>query len=285
MHIVIPFTPYYLGCGFKKYDNEKPFKILLILNMFIQLLSFTPYFENNFHNILKPGNTYIIYFSFFVYVLFKMFMSVYQVSKLYQSRNIMLFIINIFIVTNFAIVLQSISEGINTIFITNTGNTIILYCYFSSLINKRDGLTSLLNRRCFETEIHSLKSDSIFLFLDLNGFKEINDTHGHLAGDEILKEVADICLDTFGYYGSAYRIGGDEYCIIIRKHLDDIETLIDSLHKNIDEKRKIDHLLPSVSVGYGYFFHNKNTVNDAISDADEMMYKLKFKHKISELKI
>ncbi len=285
MHIVIPMIPFYLGCGFKKFDNLKTFKILFYINVLLQLLTFSPFFENSFDDILKPGNIYVIYFSIFLYVLFKMFMNLYQVSKSYQSRNITKLIINIFIITIFSVVVQSLSDGINTIFITSTENCIILFCFFSSLINKLDGLTFLLNRRCFESRIKSLKHDSIFLFIDLNKFKEINDTHGHLIGDQVLKEIANICLETFSHYGSTYRIGGDEYCIIIKNYQVDIESLIKSLHKNIEIKRKKDPLLPSVSVGYGYFIHNKNTVNDAINEADEMMYRLKHKHKISELKI
>ncbi len=285
MHIIIPLTPYYLGCAFKKFENQKTIERLFILNIFIQALSFTPYFENNFHQILKPGNTYIIYFSIFLYVLFCMFKSIYQVSKSYQSKSVAVFFINIFFITNFAIITQSISNGINTIFVTNTGNAIVLFCYFGSLVNKRDGLTSLLNRRCFESKIKSLKHDRIFLFVDLNKFKEINDTHGHLVGDQILIEIADICLETFHHHARSYRIGGDEYCIIINKHFEEIEKLINNLHKNIDAKRSKNPILPSVSVGYGYYYHNKNTVNDALNEADDMMYKLKNKHKISELKL
>ncbi len=285
MHIIIPLTPYYIASAFKKFENVKTFRILFFLNVLLQVLSLTPFFENNFRHIFVHGNTYVIYFSFFLYVLYKMFVNVYQVSKSYQSGNITILIINIFIVTNFAIVVQGLFEGINTIFITNTANAIILYSFYASLINKRDGLTLLLNRRCFENNVKNLKNDSVFLFIDLNKFKEINDAHGHLAGDRVLKEIANICLETFSNHGSSYRIGGDEYCVIIRKHLEDVETLITLLHKNIESQRKIDTILPTVSVGYGYFVKNKNTVNDAINDADAMMYKIKNKHKISNFKI
>ncbi len=285
MHIIIPLTPYYLGCAYKRYDNVKTFKILFYLNVFLQALSLTPFFENNFDHVFTHGNTYIIYFSVFLYVLFKMFINVFQVSKAYQSGSITTLMLNIFTVTMFAIVLQSLSDGINTIFIANTTNAILIYSYFCSLINKRDGLTMLLNRRCFENKIKNLKHDCIFLFIDLNKFKEINDTHGHLVGDQVLREIASICLETFNHHGSAYRIGGDEYCIIIKKHFEDIESLITTLHKNIDKKRVNYPILPTVSVGYGIFNHKNNTVNDAISDADAMMYNIKHKHKIAELKI
>ncbi len=285
MHIIIPLTPYFLGSAFKKYDNLKPFKFLFYVNIFLELLSFAPSIENSFHDILKPGNIYLIYFSFLIYVLFKMFANIYQVSKSYQSGTINILIINIFLITNFAIIIQSISNGINTIYITTTANAIIIYYFFGTLINKRDGLTLLLNRRCFENRIRTLKHDSIFLFIDLNNFKEINDTHGHLMGDQILKEIASICLETFSHYGNSYRIGGDEYCVIIKRHLNDVESLIASLHKNIAVRKKNNPLLPTVSVGYGHFTYKCNNVNDALSEADAMMYKVKNKHKVSKLKI
>ncbi len=285
MHITIPLIAYFFGCGFSKFDNIKPFKILFSVNVFIQLLSFTPFFENVFHHVFKLGNTYILYFSIVLYVLHRMFVNIYQVSKAYQSKRITFLMINTSLIAMFSIVVQSLSDGINTIFITSTANAIILYCYFGSLINRRDGLTSLLNRRCFKNRIKSLKHDSVFLFIDLNKFKEINDVHGHIVGDQILIEIADICLATFSSYGSAYRIGGDEYCIILRKSFDDVEALIETLHTNIAIKRITSPLLPSVSVGYGYYMHNKNTVNDALNEADAMMYKLKNKHKISKLEI
>ncbi len=120
MHIIIPMTPYYLGSAFKKFDNIKPFKVLFIINIFLELLTFTPFIENSFNNIFKTGNIYLIYFSFFLYVLFKMFINIYQVSKSYQSGSINPLIINMFIVTIFTIVVQSLTDEINTIFITST---------------------------------------------------------------------------------------------------------------------------------------------------------------------
>ncbi len=283
MHIIIPLTPFYLGSAFKKFNNLKTFKILFLFNIFLELLSFLPFVKNSFHNIFEPGNIYLIYFSFLLYVIFKMFLNMYQVGKSYQSNAITILIINIFIITNFSIILQSVSDGINTIFITSTANALIIYYYFGSLVNKLDGLTLLLNRRCFENRIKTLKHDSIFLFIDLNNFKEINDTHGHLIGDQTLKEIAAICLETFNHYGHSYRLGGDEYCIIIKKHLNDIDELIASLHQNIAARKKSSPLLPSVSVGYGYLYYKKNTVNDALNEADAMMYKVKHKHKVSKL--
>ena len=84
-----------------------------------------------------------------------------------------------------------------------------------------DDLTGLPNRRCF----HSLLADRIRTavetgepfalgLIDLDGFKPINDLHGHPAGDRILRQVADRLAKAIGGRGSAARIGGDEFAVL-----------------------------------------------------------------------
>ena len=53
-----------------------------------------------------------------------------------------------------------------------------------------DGLTHLLNRRCFEKDIEKIKPPTRLLLLDVDDFKGLNDAHGHMFGDECLKEIA-----------------------------------------------------------------------------------------------
>jgi diguanylate cyclase (GGDEF)-like protein len=84
-----------------------------------------------------------------------------------------------------------------------------------------DDLTGLPNRRCF----HSLLADRMRTaketgepfalgLIDLDGFKPINDIHGHPAGDQILRQVADRLAKAINGRGSAARIGGDEFAVL-----------------------------------------------------------------------
>ncbi len=141
----------------------------------------------------------------------------------------------------------------------------------------------LLNRRCFENRIKNIKRNCVFLFIDFDKFKEINDTYGHNEGDRVLKEIALITLETFNQYGKTYRIGGDEYCVIIKKEIHKVEILIANLQENIAIKREEYPLLPNVSIGYGSYYNGKNTVKDALCNADAMMYQKKKKHQIAKL--
>lgn len=85
-----------------------------------------------------------------------------------------------------------------------------------------DVLTSLGNRRAFEkrlAEVHETalekKQDAVLLMLDLNGLKYTNDTFGHSAGDELIALAARAINTAYGVIGSCYRIGGDEFAVVV----------------------------------------------------------------------
>jgi diguanylate cyclase (GGDEF)-like protein len=52
--------------------------------------------------------------------------------------------------------------------------------------------------------------------MDVDDFKRVNDRHGHLYGDQCLKRLAALVYDTFKDIGVSYRIGGDEFCVLMR---------------------------------------------------------------------
>lgn len=85
-----------------------------------------------------------------------------------------------------------------------------------------DFLTGLLNTRGFDAFFHNsitqAKENNLVLsclMIDIDFFKKINDTYGHLKGDIVLKEIASILNDEFGPIGTIGRIGGEEFCVIL----------------------------------------------------------------------
>jgi two-component system cell cycle response regulator len=81
-----------------------------------------------------------------------------------------------------------------------------------------DALTGMNNRRALATDLESTfaggKEAQLLLF-DLNGFKGYNDAFGHPAGDALLQRLGGCLRDAVGTAGSAYRIGGDEFCVLL----------------------------------------------------------------------
>ena len=83
-----------------------------------------------------------------------------------------------------------------------------------------DQPTQLWNRRAFEEKKAQLgqsapKEDFVYLTADLNSLKKVNDTLGHVAGDELIKGAADCLKACFGEFGDIYRIGGDEFAAML----------------------------------------------------------------------
>ncbi len=92
---------------------------------------------------------------------------------------------------------------------------------------RHDGLTDLLNRKTFMSELTSaLDSDSSpsLVFLDLNGFKQVNDLHGHERGDEILQAIAGRLLSAVREDDLVGRFGGDEFVLLLRDVVDPAAT-------------------------------------------------------------
>jgi diguanylate cyclase (GGDEF)-like protein len=85
-------------------------------------------------------------------------------------------------------------------------------------VSRTDPLTSCLNRRGFEERAQAAiaAGEQITVVLvDLDGFKQVNDTHGHAAGDELLRKVASRLLATVGQRDAVGRLGGDEFALLV----------------------------------------------------------------------
>ncbi|HST39103.1 MAG TPA: diguanylate cyclase [Conexibacter sp.] len=86
---------------------------------------------------------------------------------------------------------------------------------------RTDGLTGLLNRRALIDDLDAALADGAasrsrtLAFFDLDGFKRYNDGFGHVAGDVLLRRVATALSDAAGAQGTAYRLGGDEFCALL----------------------------------------------------------------------
>jgi two-component system, cell cycle response regulator len=128
----------------------------------------------------------------------------------------------------FAMQYFSATSGLSTVLWASTMTAVIVRLALSDRENKKlfeqvrtDQLTGLGNRGRLQIDLpvhFSGAADGkplMVLLLDLNGFKHYNDTFGHPAGDDLLARIGQALLDTLGDDGIAYRIGGDEFCVLL----------------------------------------------------------------------
>ena len=151
----------------------------------------------------------------------------------------------------------------------------------------KDRLTGLKNRRAFEMEYANLMQEelantsgdsdkvNVLAVLDVDHFKQVNDQHGHLIGDETLIAISNIMKDFFQRDDPLYRFGGEEF-VVLMKHitLSRAEQLLDQLRITISQYAFPQVGQKTVSIGYTVLQHDLDN-NLLFERADAALYKAK----------
>lgn len=152
---------------------------------------------------------------------------------------------------------------------------IFFYIYYNDLVTKVDPLTKVLNRLTFDNNIAASVERMVFILFDVNDFKIINDTYGHLYGDTCLKAVAQQIKETYGRYGLCFRYGGDEFAVLLTRGIESLEALNGEFTAGMARRRAADHQLPNVSLGWAHYTPGQDSVEAVTIAADEMLYRNK----------
>ena len=150
-----------------------------------------------------------------------------------------------------------------------------------------DDCTGLYNARhlykTLETEVYrSARFGYEFsvLFIDLDHFKQVNDTHGHLIGSKLLAEIGYLIMAQLRLIDYAFRYGGDEFVVLLPQTGKDAATVVarrlrDSLRNSCFCKEEGLNLNVRASMGLATYPHDAKSPHDIIRQADEMMYMVK----------
>ena len=145
----------------------------------------------------------------------------------------------------------------------------------------KDGLTTLHNRR-YLMEIsndifHFHKQDTIplcVLMLDIDNFKRLNDTYGHLKGDEVLKSLAQLMKKFFEKRAIVCRYGGEEFIVIFRNlPLNQTKVVANTLRQKVEEQQR--PLPITISIGISELHPEDTSLQDTILRADKALYQAK----------
>ncbi len=147
----------------------------------------------------------------------------------------------------------------------------------------RDGLTTLYNNKYIKTLLSQLiqryinwKERFSLLMIDIDNFKSINDTYGHMFGDRVILDVATILLAISDDKGYAGRFGGDEF-ILILPGADEKEAFDTGMEimKKLEHLNELNHAENPISVSIGVYENTCTSVQDCMNNADYAMYKSK----------
>lgn len=148
-----------------------------------------------------------------------------------------------------------------------------------------DSLTGLLNRGAFNHELNILcqgsSTDTALLLFDLDHFKNINDSYGHLLGDKVIQFFADLLKKHSGEHCLAARYGGEEMALLLlntsqQKAFDIADTIRLNFANSRLKKRGRDESIGQVTVSVGISMKTKkDSPNDIIERADKALYQSK----------
>ena len=150
------------------------------------------------------------------------------------------------------------------------------------ILSTTDALTKVKNRNmynealCFELELNKrAKNNTAFLFLDIDSFKDINDTYGHASGDLVLKELVLILGVTIRKTDMLFRIGGEEFVIFLKEiKKEKLEKLANKIRLQVQNfDSKISHKF-TISIG-ATMFNPDDTKDTIFKRVDKALYQSK----------
>lgn len=237
----------------------------------------------------------------FLYLVFQVLLGLYGIHYFYYAY--LAYKRKLLSISNIALLIFSITSAmISSLFIKDTRYSfyfmILIFTLFIattvihrfSIINERtvhlenivkiDPLTKLWNRSYLNElrfDLSKYEKNDIFyvLFIDLNGFKEINDEYGHKIGDEVLRITARRLRNSCHETDMIFRMGGDEFVIIAHmKEKNSIEKVIKRIRDNFREPFAIGDLKLNLSLAIGYheFIPNSDDLETIIAMSDKRMY-------------
>lgn len=148
------------------------------------------------------------------------------------------------------------------------------------VLSYRDALTNINNNRSYQEHMEELSKKKLpygLIFMDLNDFKQVNDTYGHEAGDTLLNIVAKRLQNSIREKDKAFRIGGDEFVVVIHGTHDKqfYEGVIERMRQNVARDVTLNSgviLKVSISAGFARCPEDGAKFEDVVKKADDAMY-------------
>lgn len=225
-------------------------------------------------NIYHREVLFPIYVIAFVLSIAYGFWGIILKGKKYQINIDIVLILTLLIIA-IGILFLFVSNGIRIAYLCIAMGNLLFYIRYYKIIIQIDAITGLLNRKCYEWGITKIGSHAMIMLFDVDKFKQVNDTYGHCVGDVCLRSVATTLKKVYGPYGKCYRIGGDEFCVILKNNIENLEILNEKFTSAINEIKKEDSRMPGVSLGYSCYDAAASDIQNVIQEADAMLYKNK----------
>ena len=273
-----PAVAIFLASAFDKNRNTKC--ALVAEGIYLLLLAasfpFRIIFYVDQNNQYMRGNFFWIYPAiYFASILYLIGTTLIVAGKYQNKSKNTLYLIAVFLLA--CTTIQVVFPEIHVTWLCVSLLSILYFTYCNGMWQQLDELTGLLNQNSYLNKTATLSTDVTLIVFDVDDFKQINDNYGHLTGDQCLKEIADCIQKAYSKDGLCYRIGGDEFCVLLDAKAD-AENCYKMLMQEMNTRRKTTEILPYISVGAASFAKGESILK-VKETADANMYQFKKEQK------
>ena len=297
LHIIAKNCAYYAGVIFIDYFAHKSIKrtnkiikavviILIIYSVSVIInLFFGYYFTVTPDNRNMDGSMYILRVIFSYCAVIIITVDVLLSSKYFRHSHAYLVIVFV-LLSGTGSTIDILIRSSSLAWPCFAAAVLYIYFFIIQADSKIDSLTQIGNRASFNEFIDKLsrqntKKDYSIVMIDMDKFKEINDTIGHLEGDNALRDLAAIIKGCIRYSDYAARYGGDEFVLVAEAEYD-IRRLMDRILDSISQQNDMRIRPYQLYISYGYDVYTTNSgqsIYEFLAKIDAMMYKQKEERK------
>ncbi|AZV58861.1 GGDEF domain-containing protein [Clostridium sp. AWRP] len=272
------------------FRDEKRIKKLFSLMAIPLLINFVFALLSAFYGlsfVIDQNNVYHRGIFFYLITVICYYYLVYSIVSIFRNRklvekkvyiSLLLFALPPFI----GGIIQSLFYGVSIIWACTAFSIMIIFINIQNNQSYTDDLTKLYNRRQFNNYmrewVQNGKSSSVLgiIMIDLDSFKKINDSWGHLSGDTALVETGKILKSNFRNEDLICRYGGDEFIIVLKvEKMNDLIDAVKRLKESVEKfnKRKKFPYSINFSIGFDIFDRKSGmTVQQFMRHVDHLMY-------------
>lgn len=200
--------------------GSKVYKVVIVAQIIYTILCLSSVYTKLFFVIDENGKYSRGHLSVASFAYAGVLELVWMTCLLIEYKNVVLkekiLIISVALIELVAIVIQVMDSTYKYSILGSSFVLILFYILQIEIECKYDKMTKIFNQRYYSIVTESLSNNYSVIVFDINGLKAVNDTLGHEAGDKLIKSVAESLQNGAGESGSVFRIGGDEFVILVK---------------------------------------------------------------------
>jgi diguanylate cyclase (GGDEF)-like protein len=297
LYLIAQNCAYYLGAVFIDYfaynNVARAKKCIRAASVFLALYSASVianlplgcYFAISADNRYMPGTLYLVRLLVSYSAALFIIIDVLPAWKHFKQSQFYLIILFL-LVTGTGAALDIVLDSGSLVWPCFSAAILYFYFFIIQSDSKIDSLTGIGNRYSFNEFINKLSRQSAsakqaehysIVMIDLDKFKDINDTLGHIEGDNALRDMASIIKGCIRHSDFAARYGGDEF-VLATKAENDIRRLMERIQEAVDLQNEMRVRPYQLYISYGYDVYTTGSgrsIEDFISHIDSLMYKHK----------